>query len=235
MPLRTYATRADFDEAYDIGTGWFGPLGEVRLHYHRAVLRDEAGRRAQALVSALGITATDATVIVGCGFGWTVEAWPHPSVVGVDTSAYVHDAKAGSETQEIRDAITAAGLDPDRDKGAEALAALDDGGSRARVVVIEEDINLGRAKKTISDALGTRSVDWAISESVIESLEDTEATDLGAAMGKVATNCAHLVDVDMTVNELSFNRKSASEWRALFDRAGLTGHRLVAAGSYRVF
>lgn len=78
MPIKPYNTKAEFDEDYDSYTR------EAQFPVHL--------RHAEKYVEILKLKPIDKIAIIGCGFGWTVEALElmgFQSVAGVDKSNYI--------------------------------------------------------------------------------------------------------------------------------------------------
>lgn len=156
----------------------------------------------------MGVRPVHTFAIVGSGWGYSVEYLDRVhgyNGVGIDTSAYVQATKDQDDSAEIAEWLQEAGwtsFDP------EWVAALDrfgSGGGRLR-----DGVDTRRCRVTILDEEGDRTVsrnrirwhfglggnqklDWAISESVIESLSDAEAQELSRRMHAYADNVAHTV------------------------------------------
>lgn len=78
MPLKTYDTKQSFDVDYD--------------NYNRATWFSEAQLRADKFVELLDLHIGQQILILGCGFGWTVEGLHergYTHTIGVDTSPYI--------------------------------------------------------------------------------------------------------------------------------------------------
>ena len=249
MPLKTWDTKADWDAAYSFGaegdTGHTNTRAEVRLHYHRSF---KAGanslNHATRLAAALGWTVPGPTIlIVGAGFGWTAEALEDlgfATVVGTDTSTYIQNNKDLNEDTEIDVEITAVGLDPSTGEGLEIknrLIARGGGvGNRSRNSrgVLNEDGSNGGSRGRIKQALGLQGnerIEWVVSESLIESLTDTEVISGSNDMGIIGNNSAHFFyPLRANGNQLSgFNWKTLENWKLL-----IPDDTFVEAGSYRV-
>lgn len=244
MPLKTWDTKADWDAAYRIGAE--GDVGhpntrtEVRLHYHRATKGGTL--HAAQLFAALGWTPPGPTIlIVGAGFGWTAEALEtlgFTAVVGIDISTYIQDNKDGTEDAEIDAEIVAVGLDPASGEGLDIknriIARGGGAGNRCRNSkgVLNENGKTGGSRGRIKQALGLSGndrIEWVVSESVLESLTDTEATDASADASAIGNNTVHFV-YTLRVNQLAgFNWKTLEDWKTL-----IPGDTFVEAGSYRV-
>jgi len=116
---------------------------EVRLHYHRAIIKPRLEEYWKSLVpSVYDIKSTDTVVIVGAAFGWGVEALialTGANVIGVDISDWVASAKDTSEESEIDACITVAGLDPTQGRGLEIKNKYYSPGPRCTTTILTED------------------------------------------------------------------------------------------------
>lgn len=237
MPLRDYSTKAAFDADYDI------PVAGVRLACVRTAVMPMMRARAPQLVRALDLRDGQRIALIGVALGWSVEALsallPGATVVGTDISPWVQTAKDETETADYRAAIAAAGLDPDAE-GAALLAMFDDGGTRARVPIIDEDSLSPRSRKAVEQVAGG-SFDWVISDDMIGGLTDDEALALGKALAGYGAPVAHIVtplwpekagrgEQDTT----NYNRKLVSDWKALGDANGLAGQRWIDVRNFAV-
>ncbi len=168
---------------------------EVRLQLHRHGTMAFRRGWAEKLVPALGLKSTDVVAHIGATFGWTAEEInklvPGITVACIDTSAWVHLAKGETETAEIEAAVQAVGILPVMTVYAEVMDFLDDGGTRARRVIENEDVATGKGRTNLKSKYGNFT--WAVTDNVLPWLTDAEAVDLDAAMHKLAPNVAHQV------------------------------------------
>jgi hypothetical protein len=244
VPLKDWNQKSTWDAAYDFGAesldGHPNTRAEVRLHYHRSVKRPAAVIHASRLAAALGWAPPGPTiVIVGAGFGWTVEALEDlgfDRVVGIDISTYIQGNQDGTEEAEIEAEIAAVGLDPATGRGAELKARHFDGGNRGRSSrgVKNEDGKNGASRGRIKQALGLQGneqIEWVVSEAVIESLTDIEATNGSDDLAIIGNNVAHFVYTLRADGnqDAGFNWKSLEDWKLL-----LPSDTFVEAGTYRV-
>jgi len=191
----------------------------IRLHYNRYVMYPEMLRRAQALISLLGITLSDKILIVGCGFGWTAEALAGMgySVVGTDISSYIQNNKGLSEDADISAAITAVGLDPASGEGMMHFNRLKGDGVRTRATVLNEDSASVKSRNQIKNLIGTPTI--IITEDLLTSLTDNECTVLQNNIVKydLSARIVHFVsEFANPAPPFNFNSKSLEEWKALF-------------------
>ncbi len=149
---------AAFQTAYvrsmPVGVAGFG---SVALNYHKASLWNIKRARAEHLVSAALAVAGDRVLGIGTAFGWMLEsllAQGVLSAVSVDTSAWVQGNKDLTEEASIRQAIVAAGLDPDKPPGSERLTDWCDFLPRASVAVLNADITKSVGRRSCETALG---------------------------------------------------------------------------------
>ncbi len=112
MPLKTYDTKADFDAEYDLDATWATGITDAtpkrRLGYDREVLFSQAELRAANYINLLDLKSNQKILILGCGFGWTVEALNNVgfnNVVGIDTSPYIH-SELNNQYQGTSDILT---------------------------------------------------------------------------------------------------------------------------------
>ena len=171
---------------------------EVRVHYVRAKELMRAQSRARSFTKAVGLTAADRVAIIGAGFGWLQEALeeqlPGIECVCVETSLYIQGVKGDTEFVELDAAILKAGILVIEDGYTDAMNHLSRG-VKSRVALNNEDINSASARNRLEGKLtgsGTKFT-WAVSEHVLEWLEDGEARDLDASMHKMAPNVCHLL------------------------------------------
>lgn len=236
MPLRTWDTKADFDAAYDFGAepgGIPGGTAEVRLHYSRSALwsffRDV---HAPTMADKLGWTPPGGRiVIVGAGFGWTIEALEllgYTEVVGIDTSTWVQSVQGQNENADIDAAIQRAGLDPTVGRGStvrDRCRLLAGSGARAgatRPVLDEDASDNGSRRRILQQLTGNPNTPpaWVITESVLESLDDTEAVMLATGLRGWGASLVHVVldtpeDVPLDGYNSGYNWKTLAEWKAL--------------------
>jgi hypothetical protein len=173
----------------------FDERKEVRLGYGRPMMLGFCENRARLLVAGLELAASDRVLLVGSGFGWLAECLekqvPGLSVVSLDTSTWVQATKGQTETADIEAAVQAAGILPIMSRYAEVVAALDDGGPKARVTIGSQDVLRASDRAKLKQAHGNFS--WAITETMFTWLDDAECVAMDAAMHKLATNVAHMV------------------------------------------
>lgn len=238
MPRKDWDLKATWDEAYNFGAEglWGHPntRPEVRLHYCRGIKRPDADIRADRLATALGwISPGPTIVIVGAGFGWTVEALEDlgfDRVVGLDLSTYINDNHNGTEEAEIDAEISVVGLDPSTGRGAEIKTRFFDGGPRGRSSrgVKNESGLTGGSRNRIRQALGLsggQDIDWAVSESVLESLDDSEAVQVSNVAHNYATNVAHIVYTPRSGQHEGYNWKTLEDWKLLLPNDTFIGLR----------
>lgn len=243
MPLKRWDTKADFDGAYGssgdrLTGGRPTTRPPIRLHYHRATLYPAAQRRAAKFAELFGWTAGSRVVIVGAGFGWTMEALeeilPSIIVLGTDTSAYVQAQKNNSEEAELREAIVATGLDPDSGEGADKLSALlGSNGPRARLAarILNENLLTRGSRRRVRTAVGAINCD-VVTENVLESLADAEAQEFSAALhGLTGGLVAHYVTPLLSdhLQDEGYNWKLLEDWKAL-----IPTDTWVEAGTFRI-
>ncbi len=174
---------------------------EVRVHYVRALELNAARHRAKVLAEAVGLTSSDRVAIVGAGFGWLQEALeeqlPGIECVSVETSPWIHTAKGQSEAVELDVAIQAAGILPVEVGYDAAMLRLNDGGTKARRELHDEDVTAAGGRAQVKAKVKAKGVPtpftWAVSEHTLEWLDDAEAQALDAGMHDLAPNVCHLL------------------------------------------
>jgi hypothetical protein len=109
--------KAGFDKSYDLkGERWGRPAWRtpIRTHYNDFLIGQNQRdyKSAKILPYILGNT-----VVVGAGFGWTVEGLIALGVnaIGTDISSHILDSKDTDEEADLRGYIIDAGIDPDND------------------------------------------------------------------------------------------------------------------------
>lgn len=91
--------------------------------------------------------------------------------------------------------IVVAGLDQTQGNGLSILnALLGDAGAKARLPIENEDLSNNGSRNRVRNLNGGVNYDWAITERVLESLDDAECSNLSSWMHLVATNVAHTVE-----------------------------------------
>jgi len=226
MPLRTYDTKADFDALYDIGAegAWGHPntRPEVRLHYNRSVMLPILRDQGKNMARVLGWTAGTRLVVIGCGFGWSLEAYEEGglNVIGTDMSAYIQANKTLNEDDDLRTAIRAVGLVENAADGLTLFNALrGDGGPRAKkaAAILNEDGGSGGSRSRIRSAIGGAPYSFEVhTEAVLESLTNAECTKLSGFLHQLSTGrISHLVYSTDLPDDGTWNRKTVAEWKAL--------------------
>lgn len=216
-------TKELYDQAYSFDAepdGHPNTRPGIRLHYNRYVLYPEMLRRAQQFVSILGLTLSDRILIVGAGFGWTVEALAGMgyTVIGTDVSAYIQGNKTLSEDSDVSASISAVGLDPTTGEGLLHFNRLRGDGTRTRGIVLNEDSSSNPSRNRVKTALGSDPT-IIITEDLVTSLTDSECATLQSAIIRYATGIrtVHFLTEFANSNPpFLFNSKSMVEWKALF-------------------
>ena len=231
MPLTRWETKADWDALYEVPEPWGHPADRepVYFGYARAIFSPASRYAASQLVRLFAWPSETRILILGCGFGWTVEALEelgYVNVLGVDDSAYVQSAKNESDEAEIDERVRRAGLDPATGEGlrVKRLAHTDGPRSRARrgVCALLPTTSSGRARCT--EQLGGIP-DVIVTEYLIEHFTDDELRDLTPLWRAYCPNLVHLVPVEGA----EYNVKSLTDWKKLFpmDRFVSPGFEMV--------
>ena len=215
---------------WSVGTGFYLPGSgpnwrEVRVGYIRALFGPDgsAGKEAAGLIKSLNLTAADRAVLVGDNFGWVAEAFAARGInaVAADNGAYSQTAKDQTETAMIRARIVAAGLEPDTGIGAQALAALDDGGVRARVPVLDEGMATNGSRDRVSNALGGDPT-WAVTMGVATWATDAEMVKLSADLHKFAAEVAHVLTPYDDTHASEYEPDPVNNWKRISEDQALT-------------
>ena len=207
MPRVTWDTEAEFDDHYrqnirDPNHPQFGQwVGYGRLfaqHFSNPYNSDitEYEDRANELISAFGLGATDRIWVMGCGLGYLIEAFidlGFTNIWGQDSSTHVANVRAVE--------------------------------ARPDVSFAERGIN-SITPAEINALTGGTQFDWVITESVLESYDDIELipffnTSAARLFGPTPNDhVIHMIktfeptDDDWKVDP-AFNRQSLADWKAL--------------------
>ena len=211
-----------FDLAYDVSAepdGHPNTRPEIRLHYHRYVMYPEALRRAQFFVQQFNLTSATNVLVVGCGFGWTVEALVGMGIpaVGTDVSPYIHGNKDLAEDSDISAEIAKAGLSASSGEGLGHFNRLRGDGVRTRATVANEDHSTNASRGRVKRMFANNTINLAISEDVVTSLTDTECAQVRSFLANYSVPICHFVTEFANPNPpFNFNSKSLSDWKAMF-------------------
>ena len=174
------------------------------------------------MIDRLGLAANLAQkiVIVGCGYGWVIEKlleMGFTNVAGTDTSSYIQGTKTQTEDAEIDAAIAAAGLDPTQGEGLALRQKILPAVARSKVPdkVLNEDMANNASRNRIKNAVGGGTIAWGISDSVLESLTDSECVTASSRAHQICTNVAHLVVTARDGNHPGYNWKTLEQWKTL--------------------
>lgn len=228
-----------FDQAYRFNAepeGHPNTRPGITLHYNRYSMLPDLQRRADFFISHLGLTTSDRILIVGAGFGWTVEILQERgyNAVGTDISDYIFSTKDTSEDAEIAAAIQAVGLDPTQGEGLLHFQRLGGGaGPRTKTSkLLKEDSSTNASRNRVKSALGGFPT-VAISEDVVTSLTDAECASLHNFIQRYddTTRVVHFLTELANPNPpFLFNSKTLAEWKAVFPTS-----TIIADGyTYRV-
>jgi len=190
----------------------------IWLHYNRYVLYPEMLKRAQFFISHFGLTAADRVLVVGCGFGWTVEALQDLGIeaIGTDISSYIFNVKDQTEDAEVADAITAVGLNPTSGEGLLHFNRLR-APKRTNAIILNEDSASPASRNRVKRAFSSDPT-LIITEDLVTSLSDAECLQLQNLIAAYATQriCHFVTEFANPNPPFLFNSKSIVEWKALF-------------------
>jgi hypothetical protein len=214
-----FNTKEDFNSAYRANAErWGRPSNRepIVLHYHRCMLYPMMERRAKVLVERLEIMPGEKVLIIGCGFGWTVEALNDYCVsIGTETSTYILDNMHTSEEPDIVAAIEAVGLDASTGEGLEIKEKLLGDGVRTRAVILNENSYSEQSRNIVRQTLG--GIDYVITEDVLPAFDDQNAKDFAAHIRQYAAPVYHLVTpllVD-SAQDAGYNWKTVTQWKEI--------------------
>ncbi len=200
MPVKTWDLKADFDGAYRINVrDASGKQTGEKANYERRVLYSAFESQAANLVARFAWPLNSSIAIVGCGFGWSVEALQalgYPNVWGADTSLYIQAVKAQIDPA---DGI-ARSLVPDRVRDDDLM------GNPGRNRFIRETIGQGG------------QFDVVILENLVTSLSDIEVGNATGVINQIARVAASLIIIDVPTAPASdpdYNWHTVAEWDAL--------------------
>lgn len=228
MPLRIFTSKADYDAIYATP---YAPIdGELRaitglsLGYERSFGLRIGERIADEYLNAdLGWQPTTHIAIIGCGFGWSVEALEargFTNILGIDTGQYIQAAKDGDEEADVDAKITAAGLSPSTGLGALIKAGTYTPGPRTRCTrgIANEGLLTAVSIDNVLAALGG-TCDVAISESLLHFFTNNEAQVITTRMGLLAPTVVHYLITTRPGMDTTFNSKTLEQWKSLLPTA----------------
>lgn len=242
MPLVNWDTKDIWDLAYEFDAEPEGTSGRpgVRLHYNRHVAYRFAQQNIINCARVLGWTAATRALIVGCGFGWSIEVLLDELGLtqcnGVDLSVYIQSNKGLNEDAEIAAAIIAVGLNPNLGEGLTLFNRFrGDGGPRSKRAnqILNQNINSQQGRNNIRGVMGGPHNYEILSEDVLTSLTDAECLQASNAAHQITSGrVSHLVTVWPLPDNpfIPFNIKRTLEaWKAL-----IPADTFIEAGSWRV-
>lgn len=226
-----------FDAAYSFNAepdGHPNTRPPIMLHYDRYVLFPEMLRRAQFFIQQFGLTSASQVLVVGCGFGWTVEALNSLGIpaIGTDIGAYIQGNKSLTEDSDIDAAVRAVGLDPTSGEGLVHFNRLRGGGVRTTASILNEDSSTTPSRNRVKNAF-TSGITLIITEDIVTSLTDSECAVLQSNIVKYGATipiCHFLTEFANPNPPFNFNSHSLAEWKALFPTATIIADGYV----YRV-
>lgn len=197
MPVKTWDTKADFDGAHRVND----PLNVgQQIGFERRGIFPFVQVEVDRLVAEFGWPTSSSILIVGCGFGWSMEylqTLGYADVFGTDTSVYIQGAK--TEIDPV-DGIARALL-PDR-------------------ILDETLLNNGSRRRVITSTIGGgNQFDVVIVERVVTSLTDAESISFTNAARQIARQAAEVIVVETAFQDSGqnpgYNWHTLEEWRAI--------------------
>ena len=258
MPIQDWTLQATWDAAYKIkaderiGDGKGSLTNPLRTHYHNFIVKNAIGRTMQALVIKLGIVTSSRIVVIGAGFGWSVE-WLNANgyiAIAVDPNQYLIDKSFTSEEGEITTLIVSKGRDTNESRidvhgDGQTKPLLDilvrQDGKRTSETLIDEEMKNPGSRKAVHSAIG-KNMDYVITENMLSTLSDAELIDVASNLDKFKKLQANvpIIHLDTWLDttgrfDTGYNWKTGPEWRAFFDTVlNLPDHILIADGTLEV-
>jgi hypothetical protein len=260
MPIQDWTLQATWDFAYRIkadakigdGRGSRGPRStRIYTHYHNFVVKNAVGFNMQALVTKLNIVTGARIVVIGAGFGWSVE-WLNANgyiAIAVDPNQYLISKAPTSEETEITTLITAKGRDKNElridpsDKIEKPMLDIlvRQDGKRTSEILIDEDMKNSGSRRAVWNQF-SKNMDYVITENMLSTISDAELIGVANNLDsfkKLQANVP-IIHLDTWLNttgrfDSGYNWKTGAEWRSFFDNSlNLPDHILVNVGSLEV-
>ena len=180
FPARDSATF--WHDQYDVGTSiWIGEWPdhqELRWNYHRTWAVISWNHYTDSLLAALGWLPDDNMVVAGAGFGFLEEHLRDhdgfTSLVSIDDSVWIQSAKDTTEDADMDAQIAFVGVNPLAQEGRDLKAQLTDGGTRARLPILNESLMTKDSRTNVAKEF-TGKIDVVFSDFMILWLSDAEA------------------------------------------------------------
>ena len=184
-------------DQYDTGTGiWFGEYPsyqELRLNYHRQNVERSYFWYTAALAEALGWLPGDMIGVAGAGFGFLEEELESEhsftNVVSIEDGAWIQAAKDTTEDADMDAQIAAVGVNPLSQEGRDVKALLTDGGTRARVTILNENLMTKESRNTVKQFGG--QIDIVFSDFIFPWITDAEAIAFSEAANQTGAVVQH--------------------------------------------
>jgi len=242
--------KATFDQLYRTKP-WHAGIrrnsAEARLppffHYNWFGVQNGMTRQLDRFLSVPGAAQISDLCVIGGAWGWFAEMLESRGIntINVDTSTYVLDNQNVSEEGEIRDILTAGGMDwdnlPDCFVDPNDFSQTVDprpywlhpSGGRSGKPVIDEDMSTNTSRKNVRQALGN-NMDAILTEFVLDGF-DVEADALSfverCEQLRPNPNC-NVLHFVLTVNDHPlFLPSTQAEWRQRLDANGFTNHWVI--------
>lgn len=257
MPIQDWTLQSTWDNAYRIkaderiGDGKGSLTNPLRTHYHNFIVKNAIGRTMQKLVTKLNIVTGSRIVVIGAGFGWSVE-WLNANgyvAIAVDPNQYLIDKAPTSEEPEITTLIAAKGrdknelrIDPSDGQEKPLLDILvRQDGKRTNEILINENMKTDGSRRAVWNQL-TNNMDYVITENMLSTLNDAEVIDVADNIEECKKLQAGVtvIHLDTWLDtsgrfDTGYNWKTGPEWRAFFDNTlNLPDHILIADGTLEV-
>lgn len=215
---------AFFHGLWDQGTETFvvgddGIERELRLNFHRVNLIPSWTPYAADLAIKLGWQVNTRIAVAGATFGMLEEVLRDnhgfTSVVSVDDSRWIQNAKNETEDGDIRAAIVALRVNSFTGLGLNLMRQFAQGLRRASVPILDEDFSTPSSRTTIKNALGGQA-DAAFTDDLLDFLTEAQAMALDADLHEFSNaSVQHAVGPAQPTNPDRPSAIGAAAWKAL--------------------
>jgi hypothetical protein len=225
MPMKSFNTKADFDDAYSYNgepEGHPNTRPGIEVHYVKEKIYPTCQKIAAKLQRSFNFNPQKTMLFVGAGFGWTAECLEKDhgltKILCVDTSAWVQAKKDTTEEEDFREAVIKVGLDPEAGEGYEKYQRLCGSKEiRSQVTrgIINRDVTNLSDRTLLLSTFGGSKFETAITENVLSCLYDSEAINLSSALNQLAKNVYHMDYMKSDNQDVGYNWKFQNEWETL--------------------
>ncbi len=220
------------------------PYPKFKVHYHRGPMFNATVTLIKDLLALPGVPNITKALVIGGGFGWSVEALEANGIEAFHTEIGDHilNTQGTTEEQEFLDALAAQGLDTTyrmwAEDGTLTLDPLIRWGARNvrnKKQAVEEDIASKGSRNKVKNKFTGNSMDIIITELVLESMDDNELANFLSDVEALRPNPTVLVLHVIVPNhpDVRFNQKSLQEWHDFIVGLGLN-HLVLDVSTFEV-